>query len=184
MFFNCRISTVLSVQWKHNSISMRWCCKICRFSSPNQCTLITHYKLKHCHQASHCPLPCIYKDCVCTFRSELSLKKHLTRDHSQCVQASSKLLKATSNVNCDLCNFSEACSVSQYFAHLITHIKRKEPVRCPFQDCSFQTSVYSTFRAHKSKNHRHSTFKIFRTDLYQTYIPVESNPESENSETH
>ncbi len=95
-----------------------------------------------------------------------------------------QLLKATSNVNCDLCNFSEACSVSQYFAHLITHIKRKEPVRCPFQDCSFQTSVYSTFRAHKSKNHRHSTFKNFRTDLYQTYIPVESNPESENSETH
>lgn len=116
----------MQAQWKHNSISMRWCCKICRFSSPNQRTLITHYKLKLCHQASHCPLPCIYKDCVCTFRSELSLKKHLTCDHSQCVQASSKFLKATSNVSCDLCNFSEACSVSQYFAHLKTHIKKSQ----------------------------------------------------------
>ncbi len=95
----------MQAEWKHNSISMRWCCKIYRCSSPNQRALITHYKLKHCHQASHCPLPCLYKDCVCTFRSELSLKKHLTCDHSQCVQASSKLLKATSNVNCDLCNF-------------------------------------------------------------------------------
>lgn len=48
-FFVCRISTV-QAEWKINSISMRWCCKICRFSTPNQRTLITHCKLKHCHQ--------------------------------------------------------------------------------------------------------------------------------------
>ncbi|XP_056598970.1 uncharacterized protein LOC130417430 [Triplophysa dalaica] len=162
-------------------MAMRWCCKICRFSSPNQRVLITHYKLKHCHQASHCPLPCIYKDCVCTFRSELSLKKHLTRDHSQCVEAF-KLLKAKSNVNCDLCNFSEVCSVSQYFAHLKTHIQKKESVRCPFQDCGFQTGVSSTFRAHKSRSHRHSTLEDLRTDLYQTCNPGYSNPENADSE--
>ncbi|KAF7689962.1 hypothetical protein HF521_011766 [Silurus meridionalis] len=51
VFFICRISTV-QVEWKHNFISMRWCCKICRFSSSNQHALITHYKLRHCHQTT------------------------------------------------------------------------------------------------------------------------------------
>lgn len=67
---------------------------------------------------------------------------------------------------------------------LKTHIKKKESVRCPFQDCSFQTSVYSTFRAHKSRKHHHSTLKDFQTDLYQTCIPGDSNPESADSEIH
>lgn len=121
----------MQVEWKHNSISMSWCCKICRFSSPDQRALITHYKLRHCHQASHCPLPCIYKDCVCTFRSELSLKKHLACDHCQCVQASSKLLKATSNVNCVI---FQRLAVFYSILHILKHtLKRKSQWGAPFK---------------------------------------------------
>ncbi|XP_041666873.1 nuclear factor 7, brain-like isoform X2 [Cheilinus undulatus] len=47
-----------------NSPSTKWSCKCCSFSSPNKHTLIVHYKLKHCHQARNCPLPCVYADCV------------------------------------------------------------------------------------------------------------------------
>lgn len=156
-----------------NSPSMRWSCKCCHYSSPSQRTLIVHYKLKHCHQARNCPLPCVYADCVCSFRTESSLKKHLTRDHSQAHST-----QVTSRLNCELCNFSETCSDTQYFAHLKTHIHNKETVKCPFKDCSFQSSVYSTFRAHKSKKHHLCTVGDFRINLYQTCTQVTSNSES------
>lgn len=162
-----------------NCPSMRWSCKCCNFSSPNQRTLIVHYKLKHCHQARNCPLPCVYADCVCSFRTESSLKKHLTRDHSQ---ARSK--QVTARLNCELCNFSDTCSDTQYFAHLKIHIHNQETVKCPFKDCSFQSSVYSTFRAHKSKKHHLCTVDNFRENLYQTFIQGTSNSESTDFETH
>ncbi|KAL1280925.1 hypothetical protein QQF64_015525 [Cirrhinus molitorella] len=45
----CSTSLQHSAVWG-NCPSMRWSCKCCNFSSPNQRTLIVHYKLKHCHQ--------------------------------------------------------------------------------------------------------------------------------------
>lgn len=116
---------------------------------------------------------------MCSFRTESSLKKHLTRDHSQ---AHSK--QVTARLNCELCNFSETCSDTQYFSHLKIHIHNKETVKCPFKDCSFQSSVYSTFRAHKSKKHNLCTVDNFRENLYQTFIQGTSNSESTDFETH
>lgn len=158
---------------------MRWSCKSCNFSSPSQRTLILHYKLKHCNQARNCPLPCVYADCVCSFRTESSLKKHLSRDHSQ---ACTK--HVTSKLNCELCSFSEPCSDAQYFAHLKTHIQNKEIVKCPFKDCSFQSGVYTTFRAHKSKKHQLCTVENFRTNLYQSCTTDTPYIESTDFETH
>ncbi len=138
---------------------MRWSCKCCTFFSPNQHTLIVHYKLKHC------VLFPVSMQTVCSFRTESSLKKRLTRDHSQ-----GRSKQVTARLNCELCNFSETCSDTQYFAHLNIHIHSKETVKCPFKDCSFQSSVYSTFRAHKSKKHHLCTVDNFRENLYQTFI--------------
>lgn len=139
VFFLYRITSLqCSTSLQHSAVwgncpSMRWSCKCCNFSSPNQRTLIVHYKLKHCHQARNYPLSCVYANCVCSFRTESSLKKHLTRDHSQ---ACSK--QVTARLNCELCNFSETCSDTQYCAHLKIHLHNKETVKCPFKDCSFQ----------------------------------------------
>ncbi|XP_039516101.1 uncharacterized protein LOC120470382 isoform X3 [Pimephales promelas] len=58
-FFLYRVTSLQSsASLQHSSVwgncpSMRWSCKCCNFSSPNQRTLIVHYKLKHCHQASN-----------------------------------------------------------------------------------------------------------------------------------
>lgn len=40
-----------------------------------------------------------------------------------------------------------------FFSHLRTHIRMHQNVQCPYQDCNFETSVYTTFNAHKSRNH-------------------------------
>lgn len=71
----------------------------------------------------------------------------------------------TARLNCELCNFAETCSETQYFAHLKIHIHNKETVKCLFKDCSFKSSVYSTFRAHKSKKHHFCTVDMH--DLLQ-----------------
>nr|XP_054606036.1 uncharacterized protein LOC129166763 [Nothobranchius furzeri] len=142
---------------------MRWFCKCCSFSSPNRRTLITHHKLKHCTQARHFPLPCLYADCVCSFRTESSLRKHLARDHS----CSSSENPATLNLICELCCFSETCTITEYFAHLKKHLNHKETVKCPFIDCDFQSNVYSTFRAHKCKKHQQCSVEKFRSNLHR-----------------
>lgn len=137
--------------------------------------MIRHYKLKHCHHTSNYPLPCIYEDCVCSFRTEFALRKHLARDHKQSVRLSA----AAFTLKCDLCAFSETCGITQYFTHLKTHLKNRESVKCPFQNCSFQSRVYSTFHAHKSKKHQHCGVNFFRTDIYQACTP--DLPDSENT---
>lgn len=40
-----------------------------------------------------------------------------------------------------------------FFPHLRTHVCMHQKVQCPFQDCNFETSVYTTFNAHKNRNH-------------------------------
>lgn len=122
-----------------------------------QHTSVVHYKLKHCHQTRNCPLPCVYADCVCSFRTDSSLKKRSTRDHSW-----AHSMQVTIRLNCKLCT----CSDTQYFAHLKMHTQNKET--CLFKDCSFQSSVYRTFHAHKSKKHPLCNVDNFRENLYQT----------------
>ncbi|KAF3842313.1 hypothetical protein F7725_024264, partial [Dissostichus mawsoni] len=58
---------------------MKWKCKFCTFSSANQRSIIRHYKLKHGHYGRYCPLPCIYSDCVCSFKTQVALKNHLLK---------------------------------------------------------------------------------------------------------
>lgn len=63
---------------------------------------------------------------------------------------------------CHVCDLTEPCSKSDYFAHLRTHLKNNEKVQCPFKDCSFETNVYSTFNVHKSKAHQHHCYEDFK----------------------
>ena len=37
------------------------------------------------------------------------------------------------------------------------HLKVNHKIRCPFRDCNFESGVYSTFKAHKSKLHKLKT---------------------------
>lgn len=90
------------------------------------------------------------------------MKNHLFRQHSSS-QDSSKPL--TVQVLCELCSFSEPCNLRQYFTHLRYHLKSKETVKCPYQQCAFSSNVYSTFTAHHSRYHSSGSIRDFRPGL-------------------
>lgn len=69
-------------------------------------------------------------------------------------------------LRCYLCTFSEPTDISKYCAHLKTHLRNKKSVQCPFVDCSFKSSVLSTFTAHRSPYRRSSSVDHLRRDLF------------------
>lgn len=109
-------------------------------------------------------MPCIYQDCVCSFRTQATLIRHLHTHHAKSVD------HVNSRVKCNLCSFSEACNLKQYFSHLGIHLKNNENVQCPFEDCSFQTCVFSTFAAHRSKRHHSQNTGHFKAELISCQI--------------
>lgn len=146
-------------------LKMKWTCKYCIFDSTKKEIIIQHYQLKHGHHGRTCPLPCIYQKCVCSFRTRVALNRHLSRCHRK-----SSVDYVNTRVKCNLCSFLEACNVKQYFSHLGIHLKNNEAVHCPFKNCSFQTRVYSTFVAHRSRSHRSQNCEHFKAELISCEI--------------
>ena len=60
-----------------------WKCKYCPFNCAKRTKLFNHYRLKHGSFSRTEPLPCLYEDCLCTFRSFNALKVHLSRLHNK-----------------------------------------------------------------------------------------------------
>lgn len=134
---------------------MRWKCKFCAFSSNGQGRILQHYKERHGHHRRCSGLVCIYEDCLNTFQTQAELKNHL-KEH---VKEGHKIV---TKLCCDSCTFSEPSNSNKYFAHLKTHLRNKETVKCPI----FLTSVLSTFTAHKSCYHRFSSLNSLRPELF------------------
>lgn len=72
------------------------------------------------------PLPCLYKDCLCTFKPFNSLQVQLSTRHTE---------KDSGNIGetafrCQLCKFVELCTQ----ADLRRHLKLRQAVACPYQD--------------------------------------------------
>ncbi|CCD20568.1 hypothetical protein TvY486_0034170, partial [Trypanosoma vivax Y486] len=143
---------------------MQWKCKSCSYTSEKRAQLFKHYRISHGAYSRIAPVPCLHTECPCTLKSFNALKVHLSKNHSQQRSAqSSNSSHALVSYKCHVCDFKEPCSESEYFAHLRTHLRNSEKVQCPFKDCSFETNVYSTFNAHKSKAHQqhcHEDFKL------------------------
>lgn len=137
---------------------MKWKCKFCTFSSNWQGRIIQHYKQRHGHHRRCSGLVCIYEDCLNSFQTQALLKKHL-KEHVK------EANKCVSKLCCDLCSFSEPSDINTYFAHLKTHLRNRETVKCPFVDCSFKSSILSTFTAHRSRYHKCSTLNSLRPGL-------------------
>ncbi len=118
-----------------------------------------HYRIHHGSYSRTCPIPCLHTDCLCSFKSFNALKVHLTRNHSQHVDApqTSGSKESPLIFHCSLCEFKEPCSESEFFTHLRHHLKNNEKVQCPYNECNFESQVYSTFNAHKCKAHQLSS---------------------------
>lgn len=157
---------------------MQWTCKYCTFCAEKRGYLLKHYRLKHgCHTRIS-PLPCLHKECLCTFKSFNALKVHLSTWHTQ---------KDLGNVgetafHCQLCDFVEPGSEANFFTHLRRHLKLKQKVSCPFQGCNFQSNVYSTFNAHKSKEHQDHNKMAFKPEIVSHNV-LEEPPPNMNTQT-
>lgn len=130
-------------------------CGFCGFLSSSQEDLLRHHRLRH-RRGSH--WPCIYSDCVCTFKTPGALKSHLTRSHCRTVRR-----QVTSSFFCELCEFKETCTERTFFTHLGHHLKNQHTVHCPFLRCEFKTNNLKTFSSHRSRKHKNA--KDIRTCL-------------------
>lgn len=128
---------------------------MCAVFSDTRAQLFRHYRLKHSLYSSVSPLPCLYESCICTFLSFNALKIHLSRSHKDTCSTSTseEVHVGRSLFTCPLCNSKQPFSEATLFSHLRGHLKKHENVKCPFKNCSYQTNVYSSFNAHKSRVH-------------------------------
>lgn len=128
---------------------MQWTCKYCTFVSPKRGQLLKHYRLTHGGFTRISPIPCLHQECICTFKTFNALKVHLSRLHPHVTNEKDDV----QTFNCQVCEFNEPCSESDFFTHLRKHLKLMQKVQCPYLACDFVTNVYSTFNTHKSRNH-------------------------------
>ncbi|XP_066539631.1 uncharacterized protein [Hoplias malabaricus] len=143
---------------------MLWKCKYCQFSTEKRAQLLRHFRLKHGGYTRTVPFPCLHDKCMCTFKSVNALRTHLSRVHSNSRDNQTESSKLS--FSCQLCEFTEPCTMADFFSHLRSiHLRVNQRVQCPFSDCSFQTTVYSTFNAHQSKQHRTHTWRMFKSEI-------------------
>ncbi|KAK0142283.1 hypothetical protein N1851_020018 [Merluccius polli] len=96
---------------------------------------------------------------MCTFSTFNSLKVHLSRTHSKKKVAEGGSGDLTSNweFHCPVCDFKQPFVERDMFIHLRGHLRLKEIVPCPFRACTFTTNVYSTYNAHKCREHKNAS---------------------------
>ncbi len=135
------------------------------FNCEKRTQLFKHYRLKDGSYARTEPFPCLHQECLCIFKSLNALKVHLSRlltktpDQQPSVDVPVKFC-------CLTCGFVESCSETDFFTHLhAAHLKVNHQVRCPYKDCNFESSVYSTFKAHKSKVQKEQNWKRFKSEI-------------------
>ncbi len=133
---------------------MKWSCKTCRFEADTRTELLKHYRLRHGMVSRGQTVPCLYKDCPCSFKTFNALNIHLSRQHPKAVTT-----KEILSFSCVLC--SSACfdSERQYFEHLGSHLRKSEVVACVFKNCTFSSNIYSTFASHRHRKHLY--FNLF-----------------------
>lgn len=162
---------------------MAWRCTLCATIFDTRTQMLEHYRLHHSNFSSVSPLPFLYDDCVCTFHSVNALKIHLTRLHTQTVVQSDNQVGCVSFV-CAVCKFKEPFNDKTLLSHLRTHLKQHEMVDGPFKHCHYRTSVYSSFNAHKSRNHLECEVSDFKTEIVLTDTdcqPIQSQVESDDA---
>ena len=145
---------------------MKWPCKICSSVLPKKGDLLKHYRLHHDSLGRHKSQPCLYSDCPCSFKTLSALRSHLSRQHSSVDSET----RETLSFSCQNCGSSRFSTESDFFAHLGRHLKCLETVHCVFNHCDFQTNVYGTFAAHKSRKHTPHTVTDFKPVVLQRNI--------------
>lgn len=91
------------------------------------------------------------------------LKSHV--DFAKHIKEHKKGSNQIAKLRCELCTISAPTNIKQYVLHLKRHLRTRETVNCPFEGCSFKSSVFSTFTAHNSRYHSYARFVDLKPDL-------------------
>ena len=147
--------------------------------------LFTHYRLQHSQFSVVSPLPCLYDDCMCTFKSLGALGTHLSRNHTAEISSSSSQ---------EPVSFEQPFSESGVLYHLRRHLKNHETVLCPYKNSNYSTNVASTFNSHKIREHQPSlasdvcSYTVSQSlpgtisEVTSEVVPREPSPGHENTE--
>lgn len=107
-------------------------CRYCKYSTLQQDLLFKHTRLHH-WQPGRGSFPCLYPECIYSFKTTGALKTHLWRIHS-------KSNKPTVNATfcCELCEFKDVCSQAAFLRHLGRHLQSWGFLYLAgyFEDCS------------------------------------------------
>lgn len=139
---------------------------MCSFIVSKRSRLIKHYKLKHYHFGQRHYYPCTYYECPCTFKTLNALKCHLSHYHSISSYSTNKSVVFT----CNLCPERCLTSSKAFFSHIGIHLKSNETATCMFQDCSFQSNVYGTFRSHRNRKHAGFALSDFKPGVIKKTV--------------
>jgi len=137
---------------------MDWNCKYCGFVCKSRSRIFSHYTVQHFHHARRSQFPCVYKDCLQTFRKVKSLSSHLTRFHD--VKNSTTFLQ----LKCVDCT-ATVSSLKDFFRHQRRHIDTNEFVGCPYAHCAFRSKVKTTYTAHISRQHKNEGVEYLSKDI-------------------
>ena len=144
-------------------MQMQWLCKDCRFQTTTRTILLKHYKLQHGHIGRNHPQLCLYQHCPCTFTTWNSLQAHLSRSHS--ADENEQFPTLLASFKCLLCDCLDVKTEKDFFDHLYQHLRNHENVACVFNDCTFETNVYSTYTSHKCRKHNPHCLNDFRSEI-------------------
>lgn len=124
-------------------------CRYCTFSNSDTEALVKHYRLCHAQGHKETNWPCLYSDCVCSFRTQGALKSHLSRCHTRrtCLSLKMFAMKA------------------YYFRHLKGHLRRHETLRCPFAGWEYKTNRLTNFASHSTRKHQTHTTNDLRNQV-------------------
>jgi hypothetical protein len=125
-------------------------CRLCKFRTSTFQCYSQHYSL---HSSSNV-IPCGIADCESQFKTLGAFKVHITRKHSNLRKATMKC--SPHSIMPGVCTV-ETCgrqfTLDQLIPHLKEHLKKKEVIACPYQQCGRQYSLISSFTAHISRCH-------------------------------
>lgn len=130
-------------------------CNICEF----KCVSLTEY-LKHSRSDRHVNnvfFLCGHKECGRKFSSFKCFAVHMSRTDPDTSTRQTWNRSASVQLKCSL-NFCtrEYADVKELTCHLSDHIQEGLTVTCPFDACSKNFNVKTSFSAHISRCHRHN----------------------------
>ena len=152
---------------------------MCKFETSTKTKLRKHYRLHHGHGGQ--PFPCLYQNCLCSFKTWSSLKSHLTRNHSQETQETVRSSE-TLSFSCQCCNASAISTERQFFEHLGRHLKKHDSVVCVFKNCNLNINIYGTFASHRSRKHTPHTLQDFKEGLLKRYAVSTNTADSSDED--